>query len=80
MVVFILSLFGIVTPKFMLKNFRYAMLLITVAAAIVTPTPDATTMLIFMSPMIVLYFVGVLVSYVVLRKKQARARLEGETR
>jgi sec-independent protein translocase protein TatC len=79
-VVFILSLFGIVTPKFMLKNFRYAMLLITVAAAIVTPTPDATTMLIFMSPMIVLYFVGVLVSYVVLRKKQARARLEGETR
>jgi sec-independent protein translocase protein TatC len=71
-VVFILSLFGIVTPKFLLKNFRYAMLLITVLAAIVTPTPDATTMLVFMAPMIVLYFVGVLVSYVVLRRKRAR--------
>jgi sec-independent protein translocase protein TatC len=76
-VVFILSLFGIVTPKFMLKNFRYAMLLITVVAAIVTPTPDATTMLIFMSPMIVLYFAGVLVSYLVVRKKRARQLAEG---
>ena len=43
--IFILSMFGIVTPKFLLKNFRYAMLIITVAAAIITPTPDATTML-----------------------------------
>jgi sec-independent protein translocase protein TatC len=77
-VIFILSLFGIVTPKFLLKNFRYAMLLITVAAAIVTPTPDATTMLIFMAPMIVLYFVGVLVSYAVLRRKRARALAEAE--
>lgn len=71
-VVFILSLFGIVTPKFLLRNFRYAMLLITVAAAIVTPTPDATTMMVFMAPMIVLYFIGVLVSYVVLRNKRAK--------
>ena len=75
-VIFILSLFGIVTPKFLLKNFRYAMLLITVAAAIVTPTPDATTMLVFMAPMIVLYFVSVLVSYSVVRKKRAKALTE----
>jgi sec-independent protein translocase protein TatC len=77
-VIFILSLFGIVTPKFLLKNFRYAMLLITVAAAIVTPTPDATTMLIFMAPMVALYFVGVFVSYMVLRRKLARKVAEGE--
>lgn len=74
--IFILSVFGIVTPKFLLKNFRYAMLLITVAAAIVTPTPDATTMIVFMAPMIALYFVGVLVSYVVLRRKRAQAQAE----
>ncbi|HKS82664.1 MAG TPA: twin-arginine translocase subunit TatC [Candidatus Acidoferrales bacterium] len=70
--IFILSLFGIVTPKFLLRNFRYAMLIITIVAAVVTPTPDATTMLIFMAPMVVLYFVGVLVSYMVLRRKRAR--------
>lgn len=77
-VVFILSLFGIVTPKFLMKNFRYAMLIITVASAVVTPTPGATTMLIFMAPMIILYFVSVLVSYAVVRKKRARALAEGQ--
>ncbi len=76
-VVFILSLFGIVTPKFMLKNFRYAMLIITIVAAVVTPSPDATTMLIFMAPMVALYFIGVLVSYVVVRKKRARDMAAG---
>jgi len=76
--IFILSLFGIVTPKFLLKNFRYAMLIITIVAAIVTPTPDATTMLVFMAPMVVLYFVGVLVSYVVLRKKESQTIASGE--
>jgi sec-independent protein translocase protein TatC len=71
--IFILSLFGIVTPKFLLKNFRYAMVIITVAAAIITPSPDATTMLIFMAPMILLYFLGVFVSHLVLKRKQADA-------
>jgi sec-independent protein translocase protein TatC len=69
--IFILSLFGIVTPKFLLKNFRYAMVIITVVAAIITPSPDATTMLVFMAPMIILYFLGVFVSYLVLKRKQA---------
>jgi len=75
-VVFILSLFGIVTPKFLLKNFRYAMLLITIVAAIVTPTPDATTMLVFMLPMVALYFISVVVSYFVIRRKRSRALAE----
>jgi sec-independent protein translocase protein TatC len=76
--IFILSLFGIVTPRFLLRNFRYAMLIITIVAAIVTPTPDATTMLIFMAPMVALYFVGVFVSYMVLRNKRAKALAAGE--
>jgi sec-independent protein translocase protein TatC len=75
--IFILSVFGIVTPKFLLKNFRYAMLIITVSAAILTPTPDAQTMLIFMVPMVGLYFIGVIVSYVVVRRKRARALAGG---
>lgn len=75
-VIYILSMFGIVTPRFLLKNFRYAMLIITIAAAIITPTPDATTMLIFMVPMVALYFVSVLVSYVVFRKKEAKKAAE----
>jgi sec-independent protein translocase protein TatC len=75
-IIFFLSIFGIVTPKFLWKNFRYAMLLITIVAAIITPTPDALTMLIFMAPMVVLYFIGMGVSYLVVRKKRARAAAE----
>jgi sec-independent protein translocase protein TatC len=71
--IFFLALFNIVTPKMLLKNFRYAVLIITLLAAIITPTPDATTMLVFMAPMFLLYFLGIGVSYLVVRKKK-RAR------
>lgn len=67
--VFFLSLFGIVTPQFLWKNVRYAILVIAIVAAIITPSPDAMTMLIFMAPMIGLYFVGIAVSAMVVRKK-----------
>ncbi len=70
--IFFLSLFGIVTPQFLWKNFRYAILVIAVVAAIITPTPDAQTMLIFMLPMVLLYFVGIGVSAVVVRKRNKR--------
>lgn len=70
--IFFLSLFGIVTPKFLWRNFRYAILIIAVVAAIITPTPDATTMLIFMTPMVLLYFIGIAVSAVVVKRKRER--------
>src|SRR5580693_2357921 len=72
-VVFLLALFNIVTPQFLWKHFRYAILIITVVAAIITPTPDAMTMLIFMAPMIVLYLAGIGVAWMVVRKKKRAA-------
>lgn len=75
--IFFLSLFGIVTPRFLWKNFRYAMLIITIVAAIVTPTPDALTMIIFMAPMVLLYFVGMGVSYAVVRRRARTVAGEG---
>jgi sec-independent protein translocase protein TatC len=69
---FLLSLFGIVTPQFLWKNFRYAILIITILAAIITPTPDALTMLVFMAPMVVLYLVSIGVSAAVVRSKRRR--------
>src|SRR6266566_1662990 len=70
--IFFLSLFGIVTPKFLMKNFRYAILVIAILAAILTPTPDATTMLVFMAVLVGLYFVGVGVSWMVVRRRDRR--------
>jgi sec-independent protein translocase protein TatC len=69
--IFFLALFNIVTPQFLWKNFRYAIVVITVLAAIITPTPDGMTMLIFMAPMIVLYVVGIGVAWAVVRRKRA---------
>ena len=74
--IFFLSLFGIVTPKFLWQNFRYAILVIAVVAAIITPTPDAQTMLIFMLPMVALYFVGIAVSAAVVRRKKRQLAAE----
>jgi sec-independent protein translocase protein TatC len=76
--VFFLSLFGIVTPQFLWKNIRYAILIIAIVAAIITPSPDAMTMLIFMAPMIGLYFVGIAVSAMVVRKKQRQLAAAAE--
>jgi sec-independent protein translocase protein TatC len=70
--IFFLSLFGIVTPQFLIRNFRYALLVITILAAVLTPTPDALTMVLFMLVLIGLYFVGVGVSWLVVRNKKKR--------
>src|SRR3984885_14919984 len=75
--IFFLALFGIVTPAFLWKNLRYAILIIAIVAAIITPTPDATTMLVFMAPMIALYFIGIGVAALVVRKKAKQAALVG---
>jgi sec-independent protein translocase protein TatC len=74
--IFFLSIFGIVTPQFLWTNIRYAILVIAILAAIITPTPDATTMLIFMAPMIGLYFIGIAVSAVAVRKKNRQLAAE----
>lgn len=70
--IFFLSLFGIVTPQFLIKNFRYALLVIAILAAVLTPTPDATTMVLFMLVLMALYFLGVAVSWMVVRNKKRR--------
>jgi Tat protein translocase TatC len=72
--IFFLSLFGIVTPRFLWDNFRYAVLAIAILAALVTPTTDVLTMSIFMAPMLVLYLLGVGVSWLVVRRKRQREK------
>ena len=76
--IFFLALFNIVTPKFLWQNLRYAILIIAIIAAIVTPTPDATTMLVFMAPMVILYFVGIGVAAMVVRNKAKQAAIANQ--
>jgi sec-independent protein translocase protein TatC len=63
--IFFLALFGIVDGKFLLKHFRYAVLAIFLLAAVICPDPSPVGMCLFASPMLVLYFVGVGVAFLV---------------
>jgi sec-independent protein translocase protein TatC len=64
-----------VSPGFLVKNFRYAILVIFIVAAIVTPTPDIVNMCIFAAPMVGLYALSVGVAWLV-HPKQRQARRE----
>jgi sec-independent protein translocase protein TatC len=70
--IFFLTLLRIVTPRFLLKHSRYAILAIVIVAAIVTPTPDAVTMTLVATPMILLYFVGVFASFLLVLRREGR--------
>jgi sec-independent protein translocase protein TatC len=60
---------GIVTPKTLAKNRKYAILLAFVVAAILTPTPDIFNQTLMAVPMIVLYEVGIILSRIFKRRK-----------
>jgi sec-independent protein translocase protein TatC len=57
-----LTKIGIVTPKTLAKNRKYAILLAFVAAALLTPTPDAFNQTMMALPIVLLYEVGILAS------------------
>jgi sec-independent protein translocase protein TatC len=67
-----LSLLGIVTPGFLLRNFRYAVLVITIIAAIITPTTDVTNLVIFAVPMVGLYLLGAGIAWLVYRRRERK--------
>jgi sec-independent protein translocase protein TatC len=69
-IVYILSSLGILTPAFMRKSRRYAVILTLVLAAIITPSPDALTMLVVAMPLYLLYEFSITVSAVVQRRKK----------
>ncbi|MBZ5565795.1 MAG: twin-arginine translocase subunit TatC [Acidobacteriia bacterium] len=74
-VILLLSLFGIVTPKFLIKQIRYAVLLSAIVAAAIAPTPDWTTLFMFWIPLVGLYIFSIGLSWLVqLRKKWKRRR------
>ncbi len=69
MVVFFLARFGIVTAKFMLKQFKYAVLVIVILAAVITPSGDPVNLTIFSAPMLLLYIVSIGVAWAFGKKR-----------
>jgi sec-independent protein translocase protein TatC len=71
MLIFFLARMGIVSAGQLLRWFRWAVLLIFVIAAIITPTPDVATQTVFAVPMILLYLLGVAVAAIFGKKRDA---------
>ena len=61
-VVFFLAKLGMVSAGFLWRSFRYAVLLIFVAAAVITPTSDMVTQTIFAAPMLALYLLSIAIA------------------
>lgn len=59
LVIYVLSLMGLVKPKMLAKYWRYAIVIIAIIAAAVTPTVDPVNMSLVMAPMILLYFLSI---------------------
>lgn len=71
-VIFLLTLLHLLSPRFLLRHSRYAILAIVIAAAIITPTPDVFNLMLFAVPMCALYFVGVFAGMVLVLRREGR--------
>jgi sec-independent protein translocase protein TatC len=74
--ILLLSFFGLVTPKFLAKFRRHALLGSYIAAAIITPGDLFITSIALMVPLYMLYELSIGLSYIVVRKKERAALAE----
>lgn len=70
--IFFLTLLRLASPRFLLKHSRYAILAITIIAAVVTPTPDIFNMMLFAVPMVLLFFIGLFAAHLLVLRREGK--------
>lgn len=68
---FVLARLGIVTAGWLTKNFKYAVLLIFITAAVITPDGNPVTQLLVGGPMVVLYVFGIVAAWLFGKSKKS---------
>jgi sec-independent protein translocase protein TatC len=71
--IFLLTLLRILSPRFLLRHSRYAILGIVIVAAIITPTPDVFNLMLFAIPMCALYFVGIFFAFLLVLRREGKS-------
>lgn len=71
-VIYFLTKIGLVTPTFLKKNRKYALVIVLILAAIITP-PDVASQIIVAIPVIVLYQFSILISKIVIKKQKRQS-------
>lgn len=77
-IVFLLAKLNVVNARVLTKGWRYAVVGIAIIAAFVTPTPDPFNMLLVMSPLLVLYVIGIGLAWLARRGATVPALLDPE--
>jgi len=77
LVVFFLAKMGLITPEFLKKQRKYAVLLIFIVAAILTP-PDVATQLMMAVPLLILYEIGIIVAKIARKKEPEKSENDDE--
>ena len=71
-VVFVLARMGLATPGFLWRNFKYAILIIFIVAAVITPSGDMLTQTLMATPMIGLYIISIFIAWAFGKKRTKR--------
>jgi sec-independent protein translocase protein TatC len=71
-IIFFLTLIRVVEPSFLIRHSRYAILGIVILSSVITPTTDVANLLLFAVPMCVLFYVGILASYMLVLERENR--------
>lgn len=69
-ITYVLSRIGIVNAKFLIKSWRPALVIILIAAAVISPTSDVLNMMLFAAPMMGLYVVSIFVAWIFGQKRK----------
>ena len=68
--VFILTKIGILSPQLLMKYWKYSVVFILILAAVITPTPDPLSQLIFAFPLFILYLISIYISKLAVNKQK----------
>jgi sec-independent protein translocase protein TatC len=69
--VLFLARIGLVTPRLLIRNTKYAVLIIFVVAAVITPSPDVVSQVLVAGPMVGLYGLSILIAWIFRRRPRA---------
>jgi sec-independent protein translocase protein TatC len=69
-IVYFLAKMRLVTARFLWRHFKYAILIIFIVAAVITPTGDMITQTVFATPMLGLYILSILIAWLVAPKRE----------
>jgi sec-independent protein translocase protein TatC len=77
--VFFLAKMRMVTARFLWRNIKYAILIIFIVAAVLTPSPDPWNQTLFALPMIGLYVISIVIAWIVAPKRDKETSNHSES-